>query len=214
MMNPKENIMRTLTRVAVYAATVIFFAVNNAASAAGDPVAGKDKSALCQGCHGEDGMSAAPSFPRLAGQYAGYIKKQITDFQARARKDDTMEGMADTVTEKQDLEDIAAYFASQKTMRGDTATSSFPGKYLYMNGNPATNLYGCINCHGENGKGKSPNNAVFPVIGGQHKDYLVKQLNEFRNGKRNNDPAGMMGDIAEKMTDVEIDAVSEYLAGL
>ena len=93
-------------------------------------------------------------------------------------------------------------------------TNSFPGKFLYVNGNAATNLYGCINCHGENGKGKSPNNSVFPVIGGQHKDYLVKQLNEFRNGKRANDPAGMMSDIAEKMTDVEIDAVSEYLAGL
>ena len=159
-------------------------------------------------------MSAASSFPRLAGQYAGYIRKQVIDYQARTRKDDTMEGMADTVTEKQDLEDIAAYFASQKPMRGDTSTSSFPGKYLYINGNAATNLYGCINCHGENGKGKSPNNSVFPVIGGQHKDYLVKQMNDFRSGSRSNDPAGMMGDIAEKMTDVEIEAVSEYLAGL
>ena len=206
--------MTMLIKVAVCTLSIIVFAVSSTASAAGDPVAGKDKSALCQGCHGEDGMSAAPSFPRLAGQYAGYIRKQVADFQARVRKDDTMEGMADTVTEKQDLEDIAAYFASQKTMRGDATTSSFPGKYLYMNGNTATNLYGCINCHGENGKGKSPNNSVFPVIGGQHKDYLVKQLNEFRSGTRSNDPAGMMGDIAEKMTDVEIDAVAEYLAGL
>ncbi len=206
--------MSMLIKAAACTSSIIFFAVTGTAFAAGDPVAGKDKSALCQGCHGEDGMSAASSFPRLAGQYAGYIKKQITDFQARTRKDDTMEGMADTVTEKQDLEDIAAYFASQKPMRGDSGTSSFPGKYLYINGNPASNLYGCINCHGENGKGKSPNNSVFPVIGGQHKDYLVKQLNEFRSGKRSNDPAGMMGDIAEKMTDVEIDAVSEYLAGL
>lgn len=206
--------MSMLIKVTACISSMIFFAFTSMVHAAGDPVAGKDKSALCQGCHGEDGMSAAPGFPRLAGQYAGYIKKQIIDFQTRARKDDTMEGMADTVTDKQDLEDISAYFATQKMMKGDTATTSFPGKYLYINGNPATNLYGCINCHGEEGKGKSPNNAIFPVIGGQHKDYLVKQLNDFRSGKRSNDPAGMMGDIAEKMTDVEIEAVSEYLAGL
>lgn len=206
--------MSKLRIIAASTSAIICFAVANMAVAAGDPVAGKDKSALCQGCHGEDGMSAAPSFPRLAGQYAGYIKKQIVDFQARLRKDDTMEGMADTVTDKQDLEDIAAYFASQKMMRSDSPAESFTGKYFYMNGNPATNLYGCINCHGENGKGKSPNNAVFPVIGGQHKDYLVKQLEDFRSGKRSNDPAGMMSDIAKKMTDSEINAVSEYLAGL
>ena len=207
--------MSKLSKMAAYTSAILFVAAANMAAAAGDPVAGKDKSALCQGCHGEDGMSAAPMFPRLAGQYAGYIRKQVADFQARSRRDDTMEGMADTVTEKQDLEDIAAYFASQKPMSGDNPLAdSSPGKNLYVNGNPATNLYGCINCHGENGKGKSPNNSVFPVIGGQHKDYLVKQLNEFRSGVRSNDPAGMMGDIAKKMTDVEIDAVSEYLAGL
>lgn len=206
--------MSKLTKIAAYASAIIIFAVSATAVAAGNPAAGKEKSALCQGCHGEDGMSAASSFPRLAGQYAAHIKKQIVDYQARLRRDDMMEGMADAVTDKQDLEDIAAYFASQKMMRGDSPTDSLPGKYLYMNGNPATNQYGCINCHGDNGKGKSPNNPVFPVIGGQHKDYLVKQLNEFRSGKRSNDPAGMMADIAKKMTDAEIDAVSEYLSGL
>ena len=207
--------MSKLSKMAAYTSAILFVAAANMVAAAGDPVVGKNKSELCHGCHGTNGMSDASSFPRLAGQYAGYIKKQITDFQARLRRDDTMEGMADTVTEKQDLEDIAAYFASQKSMHGDNPLAdSHPGKNLYVNGNPATNLYGCINCHGENGKGKSPNNSVFPVIGGQHKDYLVKQLNDFRSGVRSNDPAGMMGDIAKKMTDVEIDAVSEYLAGL
>ena len=206
--------MCKLINIAACTSAILFITAANAATLTGDPVAGKDKSALCQGCHGEVGMSDASMFPRLAGQFAGYIRKQVSDFQARTRKDDTMEGMADTVTEKQDLADIAAYFASQKSMRSDSPADSFPGKYLYVNGNPATNLYGCINCHGENGKGKSPTNSVYPVIGGQHKDYLVKQLNEFRSGVRSNDPAGMMGDIAKKMTDVEIDAVSEYLAGL
>lgn len=196
-----------------YITAVTFISLANTVYAVGDPVAGKDKSALCQGCHGEDGMSATSAFPHLAGQYAGYIRKQIADFQKRVRKDDTMEGMADTVTERQDLEDISAYFASQKSMHGSGAVSNSLGKNVFLNGNPATNMYGCVHCHGENGKGKTPSNSVFPVIGGQHKDYLVKQLNAFRDGSRANDPAGMMGDIAKKMTDAEIDAVSDYLSG-
>ena len=79
--------MRKLIKIAAFTSIMTFFAVANAAAVTGDPVAGKDKSALCQGCHGEDGMSAASVFPRLAGQYAGYIRKQIADFQARSRKD-------------------------------------------------------------------------------------------------------------------------------
>lgn len=193
---------------------VLLFSVNSTAYAVGDAVAGKEKSALCQGCHGETGMSAAPNFPHLAGQYAGYLRKQIVDFQKELRKDDTMSGMAATITERQDLEDIAAYFATQKVMQGEKATENKLGKNIYLNGNSVTEMYGCVNCHGEDGKGKSPNNSVFPVIGGQLKDYLVKQLNDFRSGARVNDPAGMMADIAKKMTDAEIEAVSAYLAGL
>ena len=206
--------MSKTIKIAGYATAFALYALTNAVHAAGDAAAGKEKSALCQGCHGEDGMSAAPNFPRLAGQYAGYIRKQITDFQRELRKDDTMSGMAATVTEKQDLEDIAAYFANQKPMRGEKTGEANLGKNIYLNGNSVTGLYGCVNCHGEEGKGKSPNNSVFPVVGGQHKDYLVKQLNDFRSGTRTNDPAGMMGDIAKKMTNDEIDAVAEYLAGL
>ena len=205
--------MSKTIKIAIYSTTILLFTVAHPAMAVGDPVAGKEKSALCQGCHGEDGMSAAPNFPRLAGQYAGYSKKQIVDFQKEYRKDDTMSGMAATVTEKQDLEDIAAYFAKQKIMVGEK-TANPAGHNLYVKGNPATNLYGCVNCHGDDGKGKSPTNYVFPIIGGQHKDYLVKQLNDFRSSTRTNDPAGMMADIAKKMTDAEIAAVAEYLSGL
>lgn len=209
-----ETKLSKIIKTAGCVTTILLVAISNSAQAVGDAVAGKEKSALCQGCHGEDGMSAASSFPRLAGQYAGYIKKQIVDFQKDWRKDDTMSGMAATITEKQDLEDIAAYFASQKVMQGEKTSEANLGKNIYLNGNPVTGLYGCVNCHGEDGKGKSPNNPVFPVIGGQHKDYLVKQINDFRSGTRANDPAGMMGDIAKKMADDEIEAVSEYLSGL
>ncbi|MCB1885998.1 MAG: cytochrome c4 [Rhodocyclaceae bacterium] len=178
---------------------------------AGDPAAGKDKSAMCQGCHGADGNSAAPNFPKLAGQYADYISKQVIDYQKGVRQDPTMTGMAAAVASEQDLHDIAAYFASQKLMKGSGASND-AGRTFYLEGDMARGIYGCVNCHGEQGKGKAPDNALFPVIGGQHKDYLVKQLNDLKGRARSNDPAGMMADVARKMTDEDIAAVAEYLA--
>ncbi len=88
------------------------------------------------------------------------------------------------------------------------------GEILFHDGNPDTGLYACANCHGENGKGKSEINNVFPVIGGQTKDYITKQLKDLRSGDRHNDPAGMMGNIARKLSDEEIDALAEYVSGL
>ena len=172
----------------------------------GDPAAGKVKSAMCQGCHGEDGNSAAPNFPKLAGQHAAYIQKQIHDFQrGTSRSDPIMSGMAATVTDKQDLLDISAYFASQKQMKGENPVVNETGRIRFLDDN------GCVNCHGENGKGNAPNT---PVIGGQHKDYLIKQLNDFKSGARNNENSGMMTMIAGFMDDADIEAVADYLSGL
>ncbi|WP_455375689.1 c-type cytochrome [Kaarinaea lacus] len=183
----------------------------------GDAKAGKTKSELCHGCHGVDGMSVDPTtFPNLAGQYAGYIFKQVQDFQLGNRHDDTMSAMAGMVTSKEDLKDIAVYFQSQKKMKGKPGDSALSkkGKDIFENGNPKSGVYGCVNCHGKNGKGKGPTISLFPVIGGQQKAYLVKQLNDLKTGKRKNDPAGMMADIAKKLSDKEIQAVAEYLSGL
>ena len=183
----------------------------------GDAKAGKTKSELCHGCHGVDGMSVDPTtFPNLAGQYAGYIFKQVQDFQLGNRQDDTMSAMAGMVTSKQDLKDIAVYFQSQKKMKGKPTNSALAkqGAKIFKDGNPKTGVYGCVNCHGKNGKGKGPTIALFPVIGGQQKAYLVKQLKDLKSGKRKNDPAGMMADIAKKLSDKEIQAVAEYLSGL
>lgn len=182
----------------------------------GDPAAGKDKSAVCQGCHGEDGISVNPMCPNLAGQFPRYIEKQIHDFQAEKRVDPIMSGMAAMITEKQDAKDIAAYFYSRKRMTGTSSDKSLAAKgaTLFHEGNPDTGLYACANCHGETGKGKSEYNNVFPVIGGQTKDYIIKQLKDLRSGDRHNDPAGMMGNIAKKLSDTEIDAVAEYVSGL
>jgi cytochrome c553 len=175
---------------------------------AGNPVAGKEKSAMCQGCHGEDGNSATADFPKLAGQYAAYIQKQIRDFQSGSRNDPVMSGMAATVTDNHDLLDISAYFASQKQMKGDTPVINPAGKEWYMSDN------GCANCHGENGKGAGPGNPDAPVIGGQHKDYLIKQLKAFASGARKNEPSGMMAMIAGMMSDEEMENVTSYISGM
>lgn len=180
----------------------------------GDAKAGKTKSELCQGCHGVDGISIDPNtFPNLAGQYAGYIFKQVQDFQLGNRNDDTMSAMAATVTSREDLKDIAVYYASQKRMKGDGSTNQ-TGAKIYKTGNKKLGDYGaCIRCHGENGKGKGKNNSLFPVIGGQTKAYVIKQLKDFKSGKRANDPAGMMAMVAKGLSDKEIEAVAEYVAG-
>ncbi len=184
----------------------------------GSAKAGKTKSELCQGCHGTNGISIDPTtFPNLAGQFAGYIFKQVQDFQLGNRHDDTMSAMAATVTDRQDLKDIATYFASQKQMKGKPSGSKAAkvGAKLFKNGNKKLGTYGaCVRCHGKNGKGKSKSISLFPVIGGQQKAYVIKQLKDFKAGKRKNDPAGMMAMVAKGLSNKEIEAVADYVSGL
>lgn len=185
----------------------------------GDPTAGANKSGLCQGCHGATGNSEDATFPRLAGQYAPYIAKQVSDFQKGMRtNNDTMHEMAATVASHQDALDIGAYFSSQKMVSKPLADVdkklAAHGEKIFYNGIPDKNIYGCVNCHGERGKGKAPNITAFPVIGGQHRDYIIKQLTELRAGTRANDPAGMMENIASGLSDEEIKALANYLSSL
>ncbi len=201
----------------IRASLVVLVTMGAAQAADGDPKAGKEKSAACQGCHGEEGISIAPNFPNLAGQFQKYIERQVRDYQDVKRVDPMMSGMAAGVTELQDLKDIAAYFASKKRMKGTPSGKKelvAKGKVIFFEGNPDTGVYACSNCHGENGYGLDSQNTVFPVISGQTKDYLLKQMSDFRSGDRHNDPAGMMGSVAKKMTPAEIDAVTEFVAGM
>lgn len=211
-----------IRKVTTIAALIALASLAGTVQAGGDPVAGKDKSGLCQGCHGEDGMSVNPECPNLAGQRAGYIIKQVGDFQKELRNNPTMSPMAAMVTDVQDLKDIAAYFESRASMAAAKYMMPAPsdkksierGRKIFEEGNPKTGLYGCINCHGQNGKGKSPTNHIFPVLGGQHHDYLAKQLRDFREGNRTNDPANMMMDIAKKLSEEELEDVVNYLSSL
>lgn len=185
----------------------------------GGSAAGEAKAGLCGGCHGFDGNSEDATFPRLAGQYEGYIAKQIRDFQNAVRNNnETMAGMAATVASAEDAHDIGAFFQKQKMAKSplqpvDKKQAAL-GEKIFYEGNPKNNVYACVNCHGERGRGKAPNVSVFPVVGGQHKDYLIKQLKDFREGTRSNDPAGMMTDIAKRLSEEEIQAVAAYLSSL
>ena len=203
-------------RLLIAAVALGGFTAGAQAAPIGDAVAGEGKAGLCGGCHGFDGNSEDATYPRLAGQYAGYIVKQVKDFQNGHRaNNDTMAGMAAMVGSDEDAKDIGAFFATQKIKGALTkpdAKIAAAGEKIFREGNAKSGVYGCINCHGEKGMGKSAKVSTFPVIGGQHRVYLVKQLTEFRDGGRANDPAGMMAGVAKNLTDKEIAAVAEYLS--
>lgn len=210
-----------LKRLHVWAVVAAMAVGSSAVQAApkGDPAAGEGKAGLCGGCHGGDGNSEDATFPRLAGQYESYIAKQISDFQKGLRtNNETMAGMAATVASPEDAHDIGAYFQKQKMAKKPLQPVdkklAEKGEKLFYEGNPKTNVYACVNCHGERGRGKAPNVSVFPVIGGQHRDYIVKQLKDFREGTRSNDPAGMMQDIGKRLSEEEIQALANYLSDL
>ncbi len=209
-----------LTLVTLFTASCVLEAtppdlnIGRVGSTTGDPVAGKDKSMLCQGCHGEEGISAEPMIPNLAGQYDKYISKELRNFQNGVRTHQIMSQMAKTIDDA-DLNDIAAYFASLPKMHGSgPGQDSDVGKNIFLHGDMSRNIVSCFNCHGVNGKGKSPDNAVFPVIGGQKAGYLRGQLLNWRTRERSNSPGGVMNIIANKLTDAEIDSLANYISGL
>lgn len=182
------------------------------AQAAGNAAAGKGKAAACVGCHGADGNSANPIWPKLAGQGAGYIAKQLADFKSGVRKEPTMAAFAGGLS-KQDMADLGAYFAQQKTSPGSADKAKVKlGENIYRGGNAATGVAACIGCHGPSGAGNPPAN--FPQLSSQHVAYVKKTMTDFRKGSRANDLNKVMRDIAGRMTDAEIDAVASYIAGL
>jgi cytochrome c553 len=179
---------------------------------AGDAAAGQTKAAACAACHGMDGNSAAPNFPKLAGQAESYMVKQLQDFKARNRIDPTMNAMAMPLSET-DMADIAAYYAGQAGSTGTAAADQVElGETLYRAGNASSGVAACAACHGPTGSGNPQ--AGFPKVSGQHAQYTELQLNNFRKGARANDAGSMMRVVAGKMTDAEIAAVAQYIQGL
>ncbi len=193
-------------------ASLASLALISAVQAAVDAEAGKAKAATCVACHGPDGNSLAPNFPKLAGQHADYLAKQLADFKAGDRKDPTMNAMAAPLTE-QDMANIGAFYATQKIAVGETAADQLElGQALYRAGNAASGVAACAACHGPAGDGNPMAN--FPALGGQHADYVKLQLQNFRSGARANDAGAMMRSVAQKMSDADIEAVAQYIQGL
>ena len=176
--------------------------------------AGKEKSAVCQSCHGETGNSIGPDFPSLAEQQTSYIIKQLQDFQSGKRKNDTMQPMAASLNE-QDMKDIAAYFASQKITPGTPAAGKEAialGETLFQKGKSSDGIAACNGCHGANAKGHWA--SVFPALAGQRAEYIVAQLKNFRSSNRANDPMMLMRHQAVRLKDEQINALAAYLNSL
>jgi cytochrome c553 len=203
--------------------------------AEGNPRAGKDKAASCNSCHGDNGNSMAPNFPKLAQQHASYLVKQLQAFKSGDRNDPMMSAMALPLSDD-DMDDLAAYYATQKISANsmpvlpppdededeDEQPAAAPAKSksvpelialgsdLYRNGDLQREVSACIACHGPFGEGNQP--AAFPALRSQHADYLVKALTDFKTGARGNTPENMMHMIAKKMTDEEIRAVAYHIS--
>jgi cytochrome c553 len=178
----------------------------------GNPAAGKAKAVTCAGCHGVDGNGGAdPSWPKLAGQIPEYLVAQLVAFKTGVRKNPIMNGIAAPL-KVQEMRDLAAYFASQ-TLRPGAATNKefvLAGKRLYRGGNAETGVPACMSCHGPSGHGIPPR---FPRVTGQNAPYTERQLVDFKASRRiDND--GIMTRVAFRMSEGEIRAASEYMAGL
>jgi cytochrome c553 len=183
------------------------------AQAGGDPEAGKAKSAVCAACHGPDGNSVNPEWPKLGGQHAGYIIQQLLYFSDGERDNATMKGMAANLSDE-DRMDLAAYYASQKVSYGAADPAEVElGERIYRGGNSESGVAPCMGCHGPNGAGNPAAN--YPALRGQHAKYVENQLHGFAEGNRvNENSIQMMQLIASRMTNKEIRAVASYIQGL
>ncbi len=179
---------------------------------AADIEAGKAKSALCMACHGADGNSTNVIWPRLAGQHASYLAKQLRDYKSGKRVNATMQGMVAALSED-DIDNLAAFYASQQPTTATFDESLLAkGQDIYRGGITETSVAACMGCHSPSGAGNGP--AAYPSLKGQHMEYTVSQLQAFKDGVRANDTGKMMRNVANRMSDEEMKAVAAYIAGM
>ena len=164
----------------------------------------------CFVCHGADGESSSPVFPRLAGQHAAYIARQLADYRSGRRKSDTMRPMVDDLT-PEDFIALGRYFESRPPQAHAVADGDLArvGWFIFVRGNPYSGVPPCANCHGAKGHGTEQ----LPRLAGQHATYVENQLKKFNIRERTNDNA-VMHSVASKLTELETKAVSAYIAGL
>lgn len=190
-----------------------------AAAQHGDADAGKKLVQACAACHGADGNSLAPNFPKLAGQNERYLLKQLKDIKSGDRSVPTMTGQLDRLSDT-DLKNIAAFYASQKGSVGYANPDLVAkGESIYRSGIAKKGVAACTACHAPNGEGNAP--AGFPSLGGQHAAYIAAQLKAFRigaeepeKGRINDGETRIMRDVAVSMSDLDIESVASYIQGL
>jgi len=190
-----------------------------AAVAGGDAARGQALSMekACIGCHGMDGNSPAPTWPKIAGQGEKYMVKQLlafrdNDIKKSGRVDPTMAGIAATLNDEQ-INDLAAYYASQKPLSGESAAEDVQlGLQIYRGGDRTRGIPSCMGCHGPTGSGNPASG--YPRLAGQWAVYTEAQLLKFKSEERVNDQNKMMQDITSKLTRADIKAVSNVIQGL
>jgi cytochrome c553 len=165
---------------------------------------------VCASCHGADGNSGTPANPKLAQQHPEYLVKQLQEFKSDKRNNAIMKGFASTLSD-QDMKNISYWLASKPAKAGAATDKTLVqlGERIYRGGIADRQVPACAGCHSPNGAGIP---AQFPRVSGQHADYTATQLTAFRDGVRKN--SLQMSQIAAKMNDREIKAVSDYIAGL
>ena len=202
-----------MRRFLLTASACVALVITASLHAAGDAEKGAGKVQVCAACHGADGNSTNPEWPKLAGQHASYTAKQLRDFKAGTeRSNPQMTGMVANLT-PEDMDDIAAFYATQTPTGGFVSEAQLElGQRIYRGGIKDRKVPACIACHGPKGDGNPP--GVMPVVSGQWAKYTAIQLMAFRAGTRANDPDAMMRDAVRGLSDAEIQAVAEYMAGL
>lgn len=183
----------------------------------GNFVQGKNKSKaeLCQACHADADSTeiSAADVPQLTGQYGGYLLKQLRNFKSGERKSSVMGPIVENLTDD-DLRNISTYFANQPVMQGKGGNTNAVAQSLFVRGDLKRNILSCKSCHGIDGKGTHSANDIYPVISGQSRVYLREQLLNWRAAKRTNSPSQVMNVIAKSLTDVEIEALAEYVSDM
>lgn len=197
----------------VLVSLLLTLGITGFAHAAGNAEAGQGKVVVCGACHAADGNSAAPNFPKMAGQGERYLLKQLKDIKSGARPIVEMTGLLDNLSD-QDMADIAAFYASQQMSVGAADPKLVEqGVALFRGGKLDEGMPACIGCHAPDGSGLAA--AGFPKLAGQHATYVAKQLTDFREGNRTNDGESMiMRAIAAKLSNKDIEALSSYIQGL
>jgi cytochrome c553 len=195
--------------------TYIFLALILINPAYSDVEKGKELSASCAACHGDDGVSLNPVWPKLAGQNPKYLASQLHEFKKGPdgnRNNAVMYGIAINLSD-QDIEDLSEYYSSLKSTVGLTKDEYLElGRNIYRGGNMEIKIQACISCHGPNGQGNYA--AAIPMLSGQHSQYTYQQLKNFQTSMRSNDYNKMMRNIVHRMTDEEMKAVASYIEGL